>query len=1113
MIKILWDKKRALKWGILILLLCCFISLFMGLSKNKKVYADGNSIVITVDDNLYIDTEITSSDMTNLYSFYIYLFYEDPSVSTINYSEVSDISEVGSSYYRASSGDVEKTGNKGELEWRDFYKPNSSDIIKAYDLPTGNYYVVIKCSGNTAFFMYAGAVYYKTEVNQITEASTKVGFSDQSFLASYSYGEVENYIFKCLSSNDEGNAASTKYTDGTGAWVTKNLDAFKATKTYYSNYYQVAIRVYNETAQTLFGWEQILYGKTYPSLDDVNIGILNKDSEYKYFDGLYTINWEDPTPITKIYDESLQPLAVSYDKEDVDVVTHYADMIYNVKFDGNGATSGSMDDINDVVMSSTWSLPKNTYTLEDYDFAGWSLNKDATTATYLDEASVSLLSKTNKSTVTLYAIWTPKSRNVIVHLNDGTDDVKKISFPIGNTITIDTTQFTREHYTFKQFTETVPETMGDEDINLTIEWTPVKYKLYLYMDEEKKTCFKELEFAYDSSIDLSIVDDPAKTGYKFVSWNETVPNKMPGNDVEYYAIWKAKTYTLTYFPEIRLPQKVYQVDYNDPLPNPPEVKYLRSSKFVKWDTEIPTTMPDHDLTIRGVWEDFILNLTVVYGNGFENQVIKIGYDETIADYLKEPVIEQYTFEGWEETIPETMPDHDLTIHAKLKKITYKVLFVDAQEGKTIGYELSYGDAIVEPKVYKTHYHFSGWNNTVPKTMPASNLEFKANWTIDRFTIYFDTDGGSAISPISFDYQEKIVINVSTKKSGYDFVSWDQELPSIMPDHNITLKAIWNARKFQVQYFVDDEVYHTDYYIIDEPITLYNVDPNKEDCSFIGWDKKLPAVMDGKDYEVHAVFSKISFRVQFISNCDTTYEDIIVLVSQKIAKVVDPVKIGYTFEGWFLDEEFTIPFDFNQPIYSNTKLYAKFTLNATVNKITNDTKDCHFSIRFSEGIDEMTELVVTVYKNEELEEATKSGTFLIDYSRYMGPNSAIGAIYNLKLMLHGKQVNYDNMEVTFVIPEEIREKRLVLYHVIDEENFELIEDYVVIDGTIYLKCNELNEFALFYYMDKKVIDNTKRNVILIVGGITIVGLTTLTIYLNVHLKKMKKKRQDDWLADI
>lgn len=49
-------------------------------------------------------------------------------------------------------------------------------------------------------------------------------------------------------------------------------------------------------------------------------------------------------------------------------------------------------------------------------------------------------------------------------------------------------------------------------------------------------------------------------------------------------------------------------------------------------------------------------------------------------------------------------------------------------------------------------------------------------------------------------------------------------------------------------------------------------------------------------------------------------------TELINKPEDPVKIGYTFEGWYTDKKFTNKFDFLSYIDSDIKLYANFTHN-------------------------------------------------------------------------------------------------------------------------------------------------------------------------------------------
>ena len=64
------------------------------------------------------------------------------------------------------------------------------------------------------------------------------------------------------------------------------------------------------------------------------------------------------------------------------------------------------------------------------------------------------------------------------------------------------------------------------------------------------------------------------------------------------------------------------------------------------------------------------------------------------------------------------------------------------------------------------------------------------WNANKYTITFDTAGGSEIAPITQDYGTKIVSPADPTREGYAFMGWDTEIPTTMPAENITLKAKW-----------------------------------------------------------------------------------------------------------------------------------------------------------------------------------------------------------------------------------------------------------------------------------------------------------------------------------
>jgi pilin isopeptide linkage protein len=82
---------------------------------------------------------------------------------------------------------------------------------------------------------------------------------------------------------------------------------------------------------------------------------------------------------------------------------------YALVFDGNGASSGSMDAMNDLVGEVSYLLPRNRFEKVDEDgvswiFTGWNTASDGSGTHYADGQSVKNLAE-NGETLTLYAEW------------------------------------------------------------------------------------------------------------------------------------------------------------------------------------------------------------------------------------------------------------------------------------------------------------------------------------------------------------------------------------------------------------------------------------------------------------------------------------------------------------------------------------------------------------------------------------------------------------------------------------------------------------------------------------------------------------------------------------
>lgn len=112
------------------------------------------------------------------------------------------------------------------------------------------------------------------------------------------------------------------------------------------------------------------------------------------------------------------------------------------------------------------------------------------------------------------------------------------------------------------------------------------------------------------------------------------------------------------------------------------------------------------------------------------------------------------------------------------------------------------------------------------------------------------------------------------------------------------------------------------------------EPSKENHTFAGWyngDEKFDFDADTTKapnvLELVAKWDINQYTVQFVSDHGSFADQTIEYGGTiKPGELTIPDVDGYTFGGWYADEDRTIEFDFTQPITSNTTVYAKWTAN-------------------------------------------------------------------------------------------------------------------------------------------------------------------------------------------
>ena len=197
-----------------------------------------------------------------------------------------------------------------------------------------------------------------------------------------------------------------------------------------------------------------------------------------------------------------------------------------------------------------------------------------------------------------------------------------------------------------------------------------------------------------------------------------------------------------------------------------------------------------NITLTAVYDINSYTITFDTDGGSAIAAITQDYNTTVTAPA-DPTKTGYTFNGWDKEIPETMPAEDITIKAKWTVNQYTITF-DTDGGTEVApITQDYNTAVTAPAdPTKTGYTFDGWDKEIPETMPAEDITIKAQWTINQYTITFVTNSGTTIAPITADYGTEITAPARPTRSGYAFKGWDPIIPATMPAYNLTVTAQW-----------------------------------------------------------------------------------------------------------------------------------------------------------------------------------------------------------------------------------------------------------------------------------------------------------------------------------
>ncbi|NCD17998.1 MAG: cell wall-binding protein, partial [Actinobacteria bacterium] len=292
--------------------------------------------------------------------------------------------------------------------------------------------------------------------------------------------------------------------------------------------------------------------------------------------------------------------------------------------------------------------------------------------------------------------------------------------------------------------------------------------------------------------------DPTQEGKVFSGWDKSVLNIK--EDTVITATYDLVVYTVTFEDYDTSFIAEYKVESGDASPEPAEPTRTGYT-FTDWDVDFSNITEDLTVTAQYTINQYTLTYNVNRGTSVSAQ--EYDYNEALS--LGSTTRVGYDFGGWYANSSLTtaftltnMPASDTTIYAKWTIQTFTVTFKDYDDS-TIGtpQTINYGKTATAPTVSRTGYAFTGWSHSYSNV--TADVTTTAQYAINKYSITFNRNGGSVVSPQTYDFGDTIVAPSNPTRTGYTFNGWSPSLPATMPSNNLTVTAQWTANQYTITF--------------------------------------------------------------------------------------------------------------------------------------------------------------------------------------------------------------------------------------------------------------------------------------------------------------------------
>ena len=381
------------------------------------------------------------------------------------------------------------------------------------------------------------------------------------------------------------------------------------------------------------------------------------------------------------------------------------------------------------------------------------------------------------------------------------------------------------------------------------------------------------------------------------------------------------------------------------------VGWYDNAEFTNQPITIIEQMENEQIQLFAKWEKIDYTIEYNLNGGTNHSDNPLVYNiETDTITLFPATKSYYTFDGWYigdikvETIQKgTIGNQTLT--AKYTPIEYTITY-DLDGGMTTNqncYTIE-SETIVLSDATKANYNFIGWfdseNRQVTEIKAGStgNIELTACYVAIDYAIEYVLNGGinQEDNPSKYNVETNDILLLAPTKVGYTFLGWlnenNEQVTEIKTGStgNIVLVANWEADTYTVTFDSNGGsiVNSIDYTIESEDITF--VTPIKIGYTFLGWfnenNEQVTVIENGSigDVTLTAKWELIPYEVTLDADGGRDVENVTFTVESDLIELPSTSKLGYTFLGWFNEEDQHIT-SIETGTVGNLKLKAKYQL--------------------------------------------------------------------------------------------------------------------------------------------------------------------------------------------